>query len=211
MATRILSVDDHALFREALERVLRELDPEVTVIHAGTAREAIAAATYYEGLDLVLLDRSLAGTDGISLLPQLCDAANGAPVVVVSGSARTSDVQRALDAGAASYIPKTVGAQELLLALRRVLAGDPYLPPTLLTSLAPTDDHQTSSPNNGLDGLTERQREVLLLLSEGLSNKGIANRLDLSEGTVKLHVSAIMRALGARNRTEAAMVAEQLS
>jgi len=201
MATRILSVDDHALFRESLERVLRELDRDVAVIHAGTAPEAIAAASYYQGLDLILLDRSLAGTDGISILPRLRDAANGAPVVVISGSARPGDVQRALDAGAASYVPKTVGIQEMLFALRRVLAGDPYLPPT---------DHQPiSSRQINLDKLTERQNEVLRLLSQGLSNKGIANRLDLSEGTVKLHVSAIMRALGARNRTEAVLVAEQ--
>ena len=209
MATRILAVDDHALFREALARVLSELDPEVAVIHAGTGPEAIAAASYYQGLDLILLDRSLAGADGISLLPQLRDAANGAPVVVISGSARPGDVQRALDAGAASYVPKTVGIQEMLVALRRVLAGDPYLPPTLLASLAPTDHQPTSSQQINLDKLTERQKEVLRLLSQGLSNKGIANRLDLSEGTVKLHVSAIMRALGARNRTEAVLVAEQ--
>jgi DNA-binding NarL/FixJ family response regulator len=189
--------------------VLRELDRDVAVIHAGTAPEAIAAASYYQGLDLILLDRSLAGTDGISILPRLRDAANGAPVVVISGSARPGDVQRALDAGAASYVPKTAGIQEMLFALRRVLAGDPYLPPTLLASLVPTDNQPTSSQQINLDKLTERQKEVLHLLSQGLSNKGIANRLDLSEGTVKLHVSAIMRALGARNRTEAVLVAEQ--
>jgi DNA-binding NarL/FixJ family response regulator len=130
-------------------------------------------------------------------------------VVVISGSARPGDVQRALDAGAASYVPKTAGIQEMLFALRRVLAGDPYLPPTLLASLAPTDHQPNSSQQINLDKLTERQKEVLHLLSQGLSNKGIANRLDLSEGTVKLHVSAIMRALGARNRTEAVLVAEQ--
>lgn len=210
MAMRILLVDDHTLFREALERVLRELDGGITVIHAGTAAEAIATASYYQDIDLILLDRSLAGTDGISILPNLRAASNGVPVVIVSGSARPGDVQRALDAGAASYVPKTVGVQELFLTLQRVLAGDDYLPSTLLAAIAaPADNKPTPSAHVNNNKLTERQNEVLRLLSEGLSNKGIANRLDLCEGTVKLHVSAIMRALGVRNRTEAVVAAEQ--
>lgn len=209
MATRILLVDDHTLFREALECVLRKLDQDVAVIHAGTASEAIAAAAYYQTLDLILLDRSLAGTDGISIIPELRDTANGAPVVVISGSARTADVQRALEMGAASYVPKTVGAQELLTALRRVLAGESYLPAVLLAAMAPVDKTPTLSGQTKLDKLTERQRDVLRLLNQGLSNKGIANHLDLCEGTVKLHVSAIMRTLGVRNRTEAVVMAEQ--
>lgn len=209
MTTRILFVDDHALFREALVHVLRELDRDLEVIHAGTAPEAIAAASYYQGIDLILLDRSLAGADGISILPQLHDAANGAPVVVVSGSGRAPDVRRALEAGAASYVPKSVGTQELLIALRRVLAGESYLPASLLAAMAPANNTPTLSGQIKLDKLTQRQKDVLQLLSQGLSNKAIANRLDLCEGTIKLHVSAIMRALGVRNRTEAVVVAEQ--
>jgi len=208
---RILLIDDHTLFRDSLEHVLKQLDPNVTAVHAGTAREAIAAATFYQDLDLILLDRSLADTDGISILPQLREAAKGSPVVVISGSARAGDVQRALEAGAASYVPKTVGAQELLLALRRLLAGEAYLPPMLLAAVGPANNKPRPPPRIKVDHLTERQSEVLFLLTEGLSNKGIAERLDISEGTVKLHVSAIMRALGARNRTEAALVAERFA
>jgi DNA-binding NarL/FixJ family response regulator len=157
-----------------------------------------------------LLERSLAGKDGISILPQLQNAAREAPIVLVSGSARGGDVRRALEAGAASYVPKTVGAQELLLTLRRVLVGDDYLPTTLLATMAaPIENELTPPAQDNIDNLTLRQKEVLRLLSQGLSNKGIANRLDLCEGTIKLHVSAIMRALGVRNRTEAVVVAEQ--
>ena len=163
------------------------------MIHAATAPEAIAAASYYQGLDLILLDRSLAGSDGISILAQLREAANGTPVVVVSGSGGASDVRRALDAGAASYVPKAVGVKELLIVLRRVLTGESYLPASLLAAMAPANDTPILSESIKLDKLTQRQKDVLFLLSQGLSNKGIANRLDLSEGAVKHHVSAIMR------------------
>lgn len=193
MTTRILFIDDHALFREGLVHVLRELDQDLDVIHAATAPEAIAAASYYQGLDLILLDRSLAGSDGISILAQLREAANGTPVVVVSGSGGASDVRRALDAGAASYVPKAVGVKELLIVLRRVLNGESYLPASLLAAMAPANDTPILSESIKLDKLTQRQKDVLFLLSQGLSNKGIANRLDLSEGAVKHHVSAIMR------------------
>ena len=111
--------------------------------------------------------------------------------------------------GSASYVPKSVGAQELLVALRRVLTGESYLPAVLLAAMAPVNDSLPLSGQIKLDKLTQRQQDVLLLLSKGLSNKGIANRLDLCDGTVKLHVSAIMRALGVRNRTEAVVMAEQ--
>lgn len=206
---RILLVDDHALFREALVHVLRGLDPDVGVAHAGTACEALATAAYYRDFDLILLDRSLAGSDGISILRQLRASAGDPPVVVVSGSGRAPDVRRALEAGAASYVPKTATSHELLFALQRVLEGEAYLPPSLLAALAPEDNPPALSEPIKVDTLTKRQKEVLLLLSQGLSNKGIANRLVLSEGTVKLHVSAIMRTLGARSRTEAVLVAEQ--
>lgn len=209
MGIRILLVDDHTLFRESLVHVLGALDHDVAVFHAGTAEEAISAASYYRELDLILLDRSLAGTDGISLIPQLKALSNGAAVVVVSASERARDVQRAMDAGAASYVPKTLGVQELLITLRRVLTQESYLPTNLLSAMIDKDDKSTPLDSFKIDKLTERQREVLQLLSQGLTNKGIANQLDLTEGTIKLHVSAIMRTLGARNRTEAVLFAEQ--
>jgi len=204
----ILLVDDHTMFREALVHVLGELDQDVRVAHASTASEAIGAVSYYRDLDLILLNPSLAGVDGISILPQLRQSTGGTPVVVVTGSGRAHDVRRALEAGAASYVPKTASTQELLLALKMVLNGESYLPPSLLAVMAPEEDPHVSSRPVNVGLLTERQKEVLLLLSQGLSNKIIASHLDLAEGTVKLHVSAIMRALGARSRTEA-VVAEQ--
>lgn len=127
---RILLVDDHALFREALAHVLEGLDAEVAVVHAATAPEALAVAEHYDDLDLILLDLYLPGNDGTSILGQLRAVAMTVPVVMLSASDRPQDVRRTLDAGAAGYIPKTASSQEMLDALRRVLAGDIYVPAT---------------------------------------------------------------------------------
>ena len=209
---RILLIDDHTLFRDALSVVLGQLSADLTLFSAGTADEARAAAAYYADLDLVLLDLYLPGVRDCSLVRDLAEALISVPIVVVTASERPEDVRASLDAGAAGYIPKTIGSQDLLAALRQVLAGDIYVPASLLaamraraTAAAPMAPALPSDAN----ALTGRQLEVLSLLAQGLPNKGIARRLDLSEGTVKLHVSAILRALAARNRTEAVMEAER--
>jgi DNA-binding NarL/FixJ family response regulator len=209
---RILLIDDHTLFRDALSVVLGQLSADLTLFSAGTADEARAAVAYYADLDLVLLDLYLPGVRDCSLVRDLAEALISVPIVVVTASERPEDVRASLDAGAAGYIPKTIGSQDLLAALRQVLAGDIYVPASLLaamraraTAAAPMAPALPSDAN----ALTGRQLEVLSLLAQGLPNKGIARRLDLSEGTVKLHVSAILRALAARNRTEAVMEAER--
>jgi len=207
---RILLVDDHALFREALVHVLDGLGADVSVVHAATAEEALAVAAHYHDLDLILLDLYLPGTEGTTLVGQLRERAVTVPVVMLSASDRPQDVRCALAAGAAGYIPKTASSQEMLHALRRILEGDIYVPAPLLAAVSSLRADETAPNQEAAALLTDRQLQVLRLLGKGLSNKGIANRLDLTEGTVKLHVSAIIRCLGARNRTEAVMTAERL-
>lgn len=223
---RILLVEDHTLFRDALGLVLRELDPQVRVINAGTAEEALAATAYYPDLDMILLDLGLPGIGGLSALGELRRQAPTVPVVVVSASFSGADVRAALKSGAAGYIPKTLSSQETLAALQQVLDGDLFVPASLLATLsqpdaaaalgevgadevAGDDAGQVREPR-GQGMLTARQLEVLRLLATGLSNKGIARKLDLTEGTVKLHVSALLRALGAHNRTDAVMAGQRL-
>lgn len=209
---RILLVDDHTLFRDALSEILGKLDGDLTLFNASTADEARAAVSYYSGLDLVLLDLYVPGDGDCTLLGELREALVSVPIVVLSGSERPNDVRASLDAGAAGYIPKTLSSQETIAALRQVLAGEIFVPPSLLAAMQFEVPEATPAgvlPPSGTELLSGRQLEVLALLSEGLSNKGIAKRLDLTEGTVKLHVSAILRALAARNRTEAVMAAER--
>jgi len=209
---RILLIDDHTLFRDALSEVLRQLDDEVRLFNAGTAQEARAAAVHYLALDLILLDLCLPGAVGVSLLTELRNLLITVPVVVLSGSERPEDVRAALATGAAGYIPKTAGGQEMLTALRQILAGEVYVPAALLAAVQSIEDPAPASPDTARGtshGLTDRQLDVLALLGQGLSNKAIARRLDVAEGTVKLHMSAIFRILEVGNRTEAVTVAQR--
>lgn len=203
----ILLVDDHTLFREALLHVLNQLDAQVVVLEAANAGEAAQLIAHTRNLDLVLLDIDLPDVDGLTALPGLRELAPTVPVVVLSGSESSAHVKLALDNGAIGYIPKSCSSHEMLSALRIVLQGDVYIPPKLLGKLG------ASAPpgnNPAQTALTARQVEVLELMAQGLPNKSIAKTLDLAEGTVKLHVAAILRGLDARNRTEAVMKAAQL-
>jgi two-component system, NarL family, nitrate/nitrite response regulator NarL len=134
------------------------------------------------------------------------------PIVVLSGSEASEHIKRALDNGAVGYIPKSSSSHEMLAALRIVMQGDVFIPPKLLSKLGTsTPSLQDFSENQSSQSpLTSRQLEVLELMVRGLPNKSIAKTLDVAEGTVKLHVAAILRALGARNRTQAVAEATRL-
>jgi two-component system nitrate/nitrite response regulator NarL len=208
----ILLVDDHTLFREALLHVLNQLDSQIVVLEAANAEEAVQLISHTRNLDLVLLDIDLPRVDGLTALPGLRELAPTVPIVVLSGSEASEHVKRALDYGVVGYIPKSSSSHEMLSALRMVMLGDVFIPPRLLDKLGkPTpslgDSFEIQSSNLPL---TPRQLEVLELMVRGLPNKSIAKTLDVAEGTVKLHVAAILRALGARNRTQAVAEASRL-
>lgn len=210
----ILLVDDHTLFREALLHVLKQLDTQIVVLEAANAEEGAQLIARMRNLDLVLLDIDLPDLDGLTALPGLRELAPTLPIVVLSGSETAQHVKLALDNGAVGYIPKSCSSHEMLAALRIVLQGDVYIPPKLLGKLGasalPLKTTTTCNHSPSQTLLTVRQIEVLELMARGLPNKSIANTLNLAEGTVKLHVAAILRALGARNRTEAVMEASRL-
>jgi len=209
---RILLVDDHTLFREALLHVLKQFDSTAVVIEAATAREAIRMVAHYHDLDLILLDLALPGLNGLSALPELHELRPTTPLVILSASEDSTAVRQALEAGALGYIPKSSSSHEMITALRLVLAGEVYVPPVMLAALegleaASVQVTAASVEEGGVEGLTPRQLEVLRLMAQGLSNKGICKRLNVAEGTVKLHVTAVMRALNTCNRTQAVIAA----
>ncbi len=206
---QILIVDDHTLFRAALLHVLKQLDGNVLVHEAANTGEASNLLSHRRNLDLVLLDIDLPGQDGLSALPGMREQAPTVPIVVLSGSESSQHVKAALESGAVGYIPKSCSGHEMLAALRIVLQGDIYVPPRLLGKLdvAPAAEIETDASQHPL---TARQIEVLELMAQGLPNKSIARRLNLAEGTVKLHVAAILRALDAGNRTQAVTAAVRL-
>jgi DNA-binding NarL/FixJ family response regulator len=214
---KILVVDDHPLILEALHHVLRLLDGEVEVRDARTAEDGRHLVAEHPDAGLLLLDLTLPGADGFSLLAELRADHPSIPVVVISASDRREDILRAIDLGAMGFIPKSSSNQVMLQALRLVLSGGVYLPPIALAAHAdplPVAPHADDGPASHTTprelGLTARQAQVLALILQGKPNKVICRELGLAEGTVKIHVAAILRALNVSTRTQAVIEASRL-
>ena len=212
---KILLVDDHALIRDALRGVLRELDGTAEVLEAASDRQAMEIIRQHDDLALVLLDVQLPDRDGFEMLVELRERHPAMSIVMLSALTGRDNVTRALDAGALGFIPKTASREVLLSALRLILAGGIYIPPDILAAQPPA----AAAPGRPAAaarvtptelGLTERQVDVLALMMQGKSNKLICRALDLAEPTVKNHVSAILKALQVSNRTEAVLAVAAL-
>lgn len=202
---KILLADDHALFREGVKQLLTRLHPRALVMEAANGAEVLHAARAQQDFDLVLLDLAMPGVDGFGGLAAFRAHAPSTPVVVLSASEDAADVRAALDGGASGFIPKSSTSEVILCALRLVLAGGVYVPPTLLGG------HNAVAAKADIDALTPRQRDVLALLAQGLSNKKIGDTLGLSEATVKQHVSAVLKTLNVANRMQAVIAARRLT
>ena len=208
---QILIVDDHLLFAESLRLLLLgTLDAEGSVRCANSGAAALAAARQLAP-ELVLLDWNLGSEPSQeALIEALKTELPEARLVVVSGEAHAEVVRRAIDAGAAGFVPKESTPALLIGALRLIADGGIYLPPQLLRAgAAPSAPSAPGAPERALRSLAEaypaltpRQQEIVALLVRGLSNKAIARQLDISDGTVKQHLHPVFRALGVANRTE---------
>ncbi|MEO6746432.1 MAG: response regulator transcription factor [Caldimonas sp.] len=197
--------DDHPLVRDALGRVVCQLEPGAQVLEAGdyaTLLERLAGAAP----DLLLVDLHMPGMDGLDGLRRLRAKFPVLTIVVASGHDDAPTIRAALATGVNGFIPKVDSADLLLQALRVVRAGGIYVP---ARSLGDLRNGLPSAAPNGSD-LTPRQLDVLRLLLKGEPNKTIARQLGLTEGTVKIHIAAILRTLQARNRTEAVVRAREL-
>ncbi|HYD30218.1 MAG TPA: response regulator transcription factor [Azospirillaceae bacterium] len=211
---KILIGDDHLLFREGLRRLLDQLDPQAVFSDASTFGEMLAHCQSGAPFDLILIDLQMPGWPGFSGLSQIRNLLSSTPLVVVSASESHADMRAALEHGAAGFIPKSSSVKVMLSALHLVLSGGVYVPPAALNSFgnAPAEAGIPPLPDRqgGHHGLTQRQWEVLTCLREGKSNKQIAAELGLSEGTVKIHVTAIFKSLGVKNRTQAVIAATEI-
>ena len=198
---KILIIDDHPLIQEALKHVLAVLDPTLELVQAQDASDAHAALSREPDTDLILLDLALPGCDGFELLADLRREWPGMPVLVLSATHDRATVEHALDLGAMGFIPKTANTRVLLDALRLVLSGGVYVPAESTQAISAIRPRSVTRPEQL--GLTLRQADVLKLLVQGKPNKLICRDLRLSEGTVKVHVSAILRALNVHSRSQA--------
>jgi DNA-binding NarL/FixJ family response regulator len=203
----LLIADDHPLFRAALRGAAAEAADEVETCEAASLEEVLATLDARPDVDLVLLDLHMPGNHGLAGLAAIRAQYPAVAVALVSANEDPQIVRRALDHGAAGYIPKSAGLEELRDAIRTVLACEEWLPPALRPAVA----RARSTPGDAdlaarLASLTPQQFRVLALVAEGLLNKQIADRLDVQERTVKAHLSAIFEKLGARNRTQASVI-----
>lgn len=208
---KILIVDDHVLIRDALRGVLKELKDDAAIIEAPDSRQAMLRIAENPDLELILLDLNLPDRDGLTMLAELREHHGAVPVVMLSASNDRDDITRALDLGALGFIPKSAQREVMLSAFKLIFSGGIYVPPEILgRPQAAVQPRSERTPSAAELGLTERQMEVLALMMQGKSNKAICRALDLAEPTVKNHVTAILKALKASNRTEAVIAAGAL-
>ena len=210
---RILLVDDQRLMREGL-RILLELEPDLEIV--GEVENGQAALESYVNLqpDVVLMDVRMPGMDGVEATWRLRERWPGARVIILTTFDDDEYVFEGLRAGARGYLLKDVSGHDLAEAVRTVAAGGALIEPSVARKVV-AEFARLASPvrpaEAGLaEPLSEREREILRLMAQGLSNREIAARLSLAEGTVKNYVTAILQKLGARDRTQAALRAREL-
>ena len=225
---KVLLIDDHPLILTALQGVIQGIGSHVSVVGVATARAAREALAADPQFDLVLLDLRLGDADGFDVLVELRNGWPAIPVVVVSASDHSADIIRAIDLGAMGFVPKRASNETLAEALRVVMSGGIYVPPTTMggepAARAAKVLGSPSIPPHAAEGLghlrpnalasvklTPRQMDVLGLLLRGQSNKLIARELNLSVETVKDHVAAVLRALNVNSRTQAVLAVSQMS
>ncbi len=211
---KILIADDHHLILEGVRSKLVELDAGIEFVAAMTIADLLARLSDEPPPDLAIMDLSMPGASGHDHVVAARARRPELPVIVLSGSEDTVQMKALLALGVRGFIPKAYSPDIMLSAVRLVVSGGVYVPPVLLDP-AGTARPPPAQGHGSLDGLrsllTERQVDVLRLLAEGKPNKTIARQLNISEGTVKIHLAAIFRALNVRNRVEAVVAAQRLS
>ncbi len=205
---RVVLIDDHALVRKGLEQLLQSRGVEIAA-SVGTGAEGLAV-TQELAPDIVLLDVKMPDMSGLDVLARLRSAGVQVPILMLTMSRDEADLQTALRGGAQGYLLKDMDPEDLVPALQDAMRGDNVVAKELigsLTRLVQGQQKNTPSPATPLSDLTPREQEILRHLAEGQSNKAIARVLEITDGTVKLHVKSILRKLGVRSRVEAAVMA----
>lgn len=204
---QILIVDDHPLYRQGMVAALSVHLPGVRLVEADTAEAGFAALKANRNFDLVLIDLRLPGMDGFEALALYASHFPAVARVIISGQDDPAYARRAMQAGAAGFISKSLAVTEAITAIRRVLAGEVFLPDS---KRQPQGQNTACPALTGLTGLTLRELEVLRLLGEGYTNQQIAAALEFTERTAKAHIAAIFETLKADNRTQAVVIAQRL-
>ncbi len=206
----ILIADDHPLFRDALRRAVLQGQPGARIDEAEDVAGLLALADAHSDADLVLMDLNMPGAQGFSALVHVRATRPTLPVLVVSAQEDPALMQRAVAHGAAGFIPKSASLPQISEAIAAVLDGETWLPPGVSAGGIALDPEEQRLAQR-IAELTPQQYRVLGMLCQGLLNKQIAWELQVSEATIKAHMTAILRKLGAHSRTQAALLAGRLA
>jgi len=192
---RLLLADDHGLFRDSMAVWLKQLDNDLTIDFSDSL-ESVNESILQNNYDLLLMDLNMPGMQGAVSIKQICSQLNSTPLLVVSGDESPLAIRSCIDAGASGYVTKSSSGETILLAVKQVLSGARYLP----LNIQSTDTLE----------LTDKQKQILAYLAEGLSNKYIADKMCLSEGTIKQYVTRLLQLLNVDNRMQAGLKARDL-
>ncbi|MCG7535153.1 response regulator transcription factor [Pseudoalteromonas sp. OOF1S-7] len=206
---QFLIADDHPLFREALKGALQNQFDGLEIFESENFEQTLQQLSEQDELDLLLLDLHMPGNGDLYGLIRIREDYPSLPIVVVSGSEDLNVISKVMGYGAMGFIPKASSSQEIVEALNLVLEGDVWLPASLKDQIAELDGEDKQLAQQ-IASLTPQQYKVLQYLHEGLLNKQIAYELNISEATVKAHITAIFRKLGVYNRTQAVLIAAKL-
>jgi len=208
-SARIIVADDHPLFREALQQAIGNIIDDVAFIEADSVDSLERVAADNEDADLVLLDLDMPGAHGFSALAWLRTQYPILPVVIVSAASDPRVMRSAVEFGASGFIPKSSNLATIAEAVKAILAGEVWLPEAARSADDDSLSHDQELARR-IASLTPQQFRVLMMLADGLLNKQIAAELDVSEATIKAHVTAIFRKMDVRSRTQAAVAARRL-
>ncbi|MBK9494497.1 MAG: response regulator transcription factor [Aquimonas sp.] len=206
----ILIADDHPLFRDALRRTVAQILPDAKLLEADTVDNLSELAQRHQQAELVLLDLNMPGAHGFSALVYLRAAFPTLPILIVSAREDPALMRRALGHGASGFIPKSADVEQIGKAINAVLDGDTWLPPGVSSTAVSLDPEEEALASKVAE-LTPQQYRVLTMVCNGLLNKQIAYELNVSEATIKAHMTAILRKLGAHSRTQAVLLAGKLT
>jgi len=209
-AETVIVADDHPLFRTAIKEALEAEQGQTRFLEASSFESLQELVDRHKEVDLVLLDLHMPGVSGFAGLIYLCKRYPSVPVVIISANEDPVVIRRAIEHGAAGYIPKSSSIATITSAIASVLLGEIWTPDTTVSNL-PGKNASELELAERMSQLTPQQFKVLMMMSQGLLNKQIAHELTVSEATIKAHVTAIMNKLGVNNRTQAVLAASQLS
>ena len=199
---KILIADDHALFRDGLSNQIEQIATDSIIFQAGNFSQAFKIIEEEQNLDLVILDLDMPDMEWVEGITEIKKKSAETRFIILSASEDPKTIKKTLEMGVSGYIPKRMETKILKGALQLILNGGSYFPPSIF------------DPQNNLHAknktLTVRQAEVLGFIAQGLSNKQIAYKMSVSEATVKLHVNALLRSVGATNRTQAVIIAQKI-